>query len=76
MKPKTHPLAFYAYCTPPKSPGMKYVLFRIEDLTGNFIGFDWGMCGFENGKFEELVEGDRRAWVVRWAEMPNPQLIL
>lgn len=76
MKPKTLSLLFFDYLTLPKSPGMKYVLFRIEDLTGKFIGFDWGMGNFENGKFEELVEGERRAWVVKWAEMPNPQLIL
>jgi hypothetical protein len=77
MKPKILPLSFYDTTVTPKEPGLKNVLFRIEfEQTGQLIGFDWGYANFEKGKFEELLQEKRRAKVVKWAEMPDPQLIL
>lgn len=77
MKPRILPISFYDTTVLPKEPGLKTVLFRIEfEETGRFIGFDWGFANYENGVFEELNQEKRRAKVVKWAEMPDPQLIL
>jgi hypothetical protein len=77
MKPKILPISFLDHTISPKEPGLKHVLFRIEDIkTADFIAYDWGYANFENGKWEILTVENRIAKVVKWAEMPNPQLIL
>lgn len=77
MKGKILALEFFTYEHKPKEPGLKFVLFRLDDrATGKLVGFDYGFANFENDAFEEMGDQHRRAWVVKWAEMPNPQLIL
>lgn len=77
MKGKILALEFYPHTHKPKEPGLKMVLFRIDQRgTDNLIGFDYGFANFENDEFEEMGDENRRAWVVKWAEMPNPQLLL
>lgn len=77
MKPKILPLSFNDYSVAPKEPGLKHVLFRIEDIkTADFIAFDWGYANFEDGKWEQLIVENRLATVVKWSEIPDPQSIL
>lgn len=77
MKGKILPVEFFTYDLTPKEPGLKFVIFRIEDReTGKMIGFDFGFAEFKDGKFEEMGDEQRRAWVVRWAEQPDPHIVL
>jgi hypothetical protein len=77
MKGKILALEFFPHTHKPKEPGLKWVLFRIDDRdSGKLIGFDYGFANFDNDNFEEMGDQHRRAWVVKWAEQPNPQLIL
>jgi hypothetical protein len=77
MKPRILPISFFDNSIRPSSDGLKHVLFRIEDKsTCELIGFDWGYANFENDKWEELTVENRLARVVKWAEIPDPQLIL
>jgi hypothetical protein len=77
MKPKILTLPFNDCSISPKEPGLRHVLSRIEDIkTSDFIAFDWGYANFEQGKWEILTVENRIAKVVKWAEVPDPQLIL
>jgi hypothetical protein len=77
MKGKILALEFFPHTYKPKEAGLKWVLFRIDDRsTGNLIGFDYGFANFENDTFEEMGDESRRAWVVKWAEQPSPQLLM
>lgn len=77
MKPKILPLSYYDYSISPKQPGLKHVLFRIEDIkTADFIAYDWGYASFEEGKWEILTVENRVAKVVKWSEIPDPHLVL
>lgn len=76
MKPKILPLEFHDYTVLPKSPGLKFVLFRIEDK-GKLIGFDYGFANFENGIFEQVADGQSviTTKVIKWCTLPDPKLL-
>ncbi len=75
MKPRILHISFFDNSIRPSTDGLKHVLFRIEQ-NGQLIGFDWGYANFENGAWEELTVENRLARVIKWAEIPDPQLIL
>jgi hypothetical protein len=74
MKGKPLVLEFHDYAETPGKHGMKFVLYRIEDLSGKLLGFDFGFDDY-NGKFGTIETDISKAWVVKWAEIPNPKLL-
>lgn len=77
MKGKILALEFFSHTHKPQKDGLKFVLFRLDEReSGKLIGFDYGFANFENDNFEEMGDEQRRAWVVKWAEMPDPQLLM
>lgn len=79
MKGKPLVLEFFDYTVKPScdSSFLKFVLFRIDGPKG-LIGFDYGFANYIDGKFETLEDNIQmtKAWVVKWAEVPNPKLLL
>lgn len=59
----------------PSEDGLKLVLFQLF-RDGKMIGFDYGFANFENKEFENIENDGATAMVIKWAEMPNPQLLL
>lgn len=77
MKGKMLAFEFFSYMQKPQKEGLKFVLFRLDERKSEkLIGFDYGFANFENNTFEEMGDEQRRAWVVKWAEMPDPQLLM
>lgn len=74
MKGKPLVLEFFDYTVKPSKHGMKHVLYRLDDKDGKLIGYDFGFDNY-NGEFGTFEEKERRAWVVKWAEIPNPKLL-
>jgi hypothetical protein len=77
MKGKPLVLEFFDYTVKPQTNGMKHVLYRIDEISsGKLIGYDFGFDIY-NGEFGviENLPSDKRAWVVKWAEIPNPKLL-
>ncbi len=74
MKGKPLVLEFFDYTVKPEKHGMKHVLYRIDDNKGNLIGYDFGFDNYD-GEFGTITEIGKKAWVVKWAEIPNPKLL-
>lgn len=75
MKESKLVLTFFDIEQLPETEGLKFALFRIE-RKGNMIGFDWGYANYENGIFEKLDQGDVTGSVVKWCELPRPEVLL
>lgn len=75
MKGKPLVLEFFDYTIKPEKHGLKQVLYRIDEVgTGKLIGYDFGYDTYD-GEFGTIENFERKAWVVKWAEVPNPQLL-
>lgn len=68
-------LEFFDASQLPQSQGLKFALFKIEQ-NGKMIGFDWGYANFENETFEKLNQGEVTGTVVKWCELPRPEVLL
>lgn len=65
---------FFDYTKKPHKEGIKHVLYRIDDKEGKLIGFDFGYDNYD-GQFGTIETETQKAWVVKWAEIPNPKLL-
>lgn len=74
MKGKPLVLEFFDYTVKPSKEGIKHVLYRIDDKEGNLIGYDFGFDTY-TGEFGVIETGTSKAWVIKWAEIPNPKLL-
>lgn len=75
MKGKPLVLEFFDYTIKPQTRGLKQVLFRVEDLDGKMVGYDFGFCEYGFAGFEKMITENLTARVVKWAEIPNPKLL-
>lgn len=67
-------LNFFDRSVKPSEKGLKHVLFQLWK-EGKMIGFEWGFMEFD-GEFDNLEQDGVTARVFKWAEMPNPKLLL
>lgn len=77
MKGKPLVLEFFDFVqgNKPETNGLKFVLFKVADLDGKLIGYDFGFSEYGEKGFEVLVTKTQSAIPVQWAEIPNPKLL-
>jgi len=59
----------------PTTKGLKFSMLRIEDLHQNLVGYDWGFADFNGTMFLPVIGKGMTGHVVKWCELPNPNLL-
>jgi hypothetical protein len=68
VKPAMLVLSLFPLLIAPQDQGLKFVVFQIDG-----VGHEYGFAHWNGICFDEV---DPRAHVVKWAELPRPQIVL
>lgn len=68
-------LTFHDFSVTPKEPGLRFVVFRLDDLQGAFITYDYGFCNWTGTEWESLSD-QVQARVMKWCDLPQATMMV
>ena len=69
-------LHFHSVGKLPKESRLYFVVFRVDDLAGKLLSYDWGFCFFNGNAWEELTNEAGTAKVEKWCPIPEAAIMV